>query len=195
MTGDPEVLIVDDKPDVVGTYREQLDDTYTTQTANSGQEALEKLDTAVDVMLLDRRMPEMNGDEVLERVRERELGCWVVMVTAVDPDMDMVTLDFDEYLVKPVSGAQLNDAVERMLKRDRLDEQIQQIVELGSKLATLEAKLNYEQLQQSERYTELREEFGQLRDSVELTERDDDPYLEATVENIDALLPDGAKRF
>jgi DNA-binding response OmpR family regulator len=131
----------------------------------------------------------MNGDAVLERIRERELDCWVVMVTAVDPDMEMVTLAFDEYLIKPVSGEQLNAAVERMLKRDQLDGQIQHIVEIGSKLATLEAKLDYEQLQQSKHYTELRAEFSQLREEIELTEREDDPYLEATVENIDALLP------
>lgn len=189
MTGDPGVLLVDDEPDVVSTYREQLDDTYTVRAANSGEQALERLDASVDVVLLDRRMPGMNGDAVLERIRERELDCWVVMVTAVDPDMEMVTLAFDEYLTKPVSGEQLNAAVERMLKRDQLDEQIQQIVEIGSKLATLEAKLDYEQLQQSKHYTELRAEFSQLREEIELTEREDDPYLEATVENIDALLP------
>jgi hypothetical protein len=76
-----------------------------------------------------------------------------------------------------------------MLTRDRLDEQIQEIVDAGSRLATLEAKLDYEQLQESERYGQLREEFERLRAKIELTEHEDDPYLEATVENIDALLP------
>jgi DNA-binding response OmpR family regulator len=189
MTGDSVVLLVDDEPDIVATYQEQLNETYTTRTAYSGEEALDELDETVNVILLDRRMPGMTGDELLKRIREQKLDCWVVMVTAVEPDVDIVALEFDEYLIKPVSASQLNDAVERMLAREQLDEHIQQIVEIGSKLATLEAKLDYEQLQESDQYRHLREEFSQLREELEHTEHNDDPYLEATIENIDALLP------
>lgn len=189
MTGDSVVLLVDDQPDIVATYQEQLNETYTIQTAYSGEEALDELDETVDVILLDRRMPGMTGDELLERIRKQNFGCWVVMVTAVEPDVDIVALEFDEYLIKPVSASQLNDAVERMLAREQLDAHIEQIVEIGSKLATLEAKLDYEQLQESDQYRHLREEFDQLREEIEFTEHKDDPYLEATVENIDALLP------
>jgi DNA-binding response OmpR family regulator len=189
MTGDAAILLVDDEPDVVATYQSHLSGEYATRTAHSGEEALEKLDETIDVVLLDRRMPGMTGDELLEHIRERAVDCWVVMVTAVDPDLDIIALEFDEYLTKPVSGSQLKETVERMLTRDRLDEQIQEIVDVGSRLATLEAKLDYEQLQESERYGQLREEFERLRAKIELTEHEDDPYLEATVENIDALLP------
>lgn len=189
MTGDSVVLLVDDEPDIVAAYQEQLREAYTTRSAFSGEEALEELDESVDVVLLDRRMPGMSGDELLEQIRDREFDCWVVMVTAVEPDLDIVALEFDEYLTKPVSDSQLNDVVERMLAREQLDTQIQQIVEMGSKLATLEAKLDYEQLQESDHYGELREEFNDLREEIEVTEYEDDPYLEATVENIDALLP------
>ncbi|WP_436903008.1 response regulator [Halovenus halobia] len=189
MTGDSVVLLVDDDPEIVESYQEQLNETYTTRTAFSGEEALDELDETVNVVLLDRRMPGMTGDELLELIRDRGLNCWVVMVTAVEPDLDIVALEFDEYLIKPVSSSQLNDVVERMLTREELDAQIQQIVEIGSKLATLEAKLDYDQLQESNHYRELREEFSQLREEIEVTEYEDDPYLEATVENIDALLP------
>jgi DNA-binding response OmpR family regulator len=183
------VLLIDDEPDIVATYQEQLSKTYTTRTAYSGEEALDELDETVDVILLDRRMPGMSGDEVLEQIRKQNLDCWVVMVTAVEPGVDIVALEFDEYLIKPVSASQLNDAVERMLAREQLDAHIEQTVEIGSKLATLEAKLDYEQLQESDQYRHLREEFSRLREELELTERNDDPYLEATIENIDALLP------
>ncbi|MXR50742.1 response regulator [Halovenus sp. WSH3] len=186
---DSGILIVDDEPEVVDTYRQHLADTYTVRTAQSGEEALALLDDTIDIVLLDRRMPGMSGDEVLERVRERSIDCRVVMVTAVDPDIDIVTMEFDEYLVKPVSGDDLRETVERLRRRTQLDAQIQRIVELGSKLATLEAKLEYEQLEQSERYDELREEFNRLREDTKLDDIDD-PYLEATVENIEALLPD-----
>lgn len=190
MTGDSGVLIVDDEPEVVETYRKHLADSYSVRTAQSGEAALDALGEWVDVVLLDRRMPGMHGDEVLERIHECDVDCRVVMVTAVDPDLDIVTMAFDEYLVKPVSGDQLRETIDRLLRREQLDEQIQRIVEVGSKLATLEAKLGYEQLDRSDRYAELREEFHQLREETTLGDVDEDPYLEATVENIDALLPE-----
>ncbi|WP_336326229.1 response regulator transcription factor [Halovenus sp. HT40] len=190
MTGDSGVLIVDDEPEVVETYRKHLADSYSVRTVQSGEAALDALGEWVDVVLLDRRMPGMHGDEVLERIHERGVDCRVVMVTAVDPDLDIVTMAFDEYLVKPVSGDQLRETIDRLLRREQLDAQIQRIVEVGSKLATLEAKLGYEQLERSDRYAELREEFDQLREETTLGDVNEDPYLEATVENIDALLPE-----
>jgi len=78
------------------------------RTAYSGEEALEKVDEDVDIVLLDRLLPDLPdlpGDEVLERVRERGLDCRVVMVTAVDPDFDIVELPVDEYIHKPVGTA------------------------------------------------------------------------------------------
>jgi YesN/AraC family two-component response regulator len=97
-------------------------------------------------------------------------------------------MPFDEYLVKPVTSDQLKDVVERMLVRETLDEQVQRMFVLASKLATLESKLTYEQLDQSEEYETLRTEFDSLRSEIELPESTEDPYLEATIEKVQALL-------
>ena len=78
------------------------------RTAYGGEEALEKADEDVDLVFLDRQMPDMSGDDVLERVRERGLDCRVVMVTAVDPDFDIVEMPFDDYLTKPVMRDDVN---------------------------------------------------------------------------------------
>jgi len=189
MTGETGVLIVDDEPEVVKMYREGLIDSYDVRTAQSGEAALDILDERIDVVLLDRRMPGLSGDEVLKRIRARDIECRVVMVTAIDPDLDIITMDFDEYLVKPVREAQLREVIERLLKRDRLDTQIQQMIEVGSKLATLEAKLSCDQLTESDRYAELHEQFQHLKEVAELDDFDEDPYLEAAIENIEALIP------
>lgn len=188
MTEDATVLIVDDEEEVANTYSEALDGQYAVHTTYSGEQALETMDSTVDVVLLDRRMPGMSGDEVLEQMRTRDYDCRVVMVTAVEPDSDIIAMEFDEYLVKPVTATQLRDVVERMLAREKLDEQIRRIMTTGSRLATLEAKLDYEQLQDSEEYATLRDEFHELREKTELDDDSDDPYLEATIENIEALL-------
>jgi DNA-binding response OmpR family regulator len=111
-----------------------------------------------------------------------------VMVTAVEPTLDIVEMPFDEYLVKPVTGDQLIDVVERMLVRETLEAQVQRMFVLASKMATLESKLTYEQLDQSDEYETLRAEFDSLRSDVELPDSTDDPYLEATIEKVQALL-------
>lgn len=187
MNATPTVLVVEDEEDVADTYASVLSTEYDVETAYAGQEALSVLDDGVDVVLLDRRMPEMSGDEVLVRLRERDLDCRVVMVTAVDPDVDVVAMEFDDYLVKPVQADQLTAAVERMLARNEQDERIQEMFAIASKLATLEGKMGYEDLQHSEEYAELRDEFERMREEIEMPETDD-PYLTATIEKMEALL-------
>jgi CheY-like chemotaxis protein len=188
MTGDHTVLVVDDEQEITETYSELLDDRYTVEVANSGEQALEILSEGIDVVLLDRRMPGMSGDELLEAIRAEGFDCRVVMITAVDPDTNIIGMEFDEYLVKPVSEQQLHEVVDRMLTRDHLDQQIQRMVSVASRLATLESKLDYEQLERSDEYESLRAEFDTLRAEVTLPEETDDEYVHATIEKLDALL-------
>lgn len=188
MTGDHTVLVVDDEQEITETYSKLLDDRYTVEVANSGEQALEVLSEEIDVALLDRRMPGMSGDELLEEIRARGVDCRVVMITAVDPDTNIIGMEFDEYLVKPVSEQKLHEIVDQMLTRDHLDQQIQRMVSVASRLATLEAKLDYEQLERSDEYDRLRSEFDTLRAEVTLPEETEDEYVHATIEKLDALL-------
>lgn len=90
---DPVVLVVDDEEDLANLYSQWLSDDYAVRTAYNGEQALERLDETVDVVLLDRRMPGLSGDDALNRIREREYDCRVAMVTAVDPDTISSSLD------------------------------------------------------------------------------------------------------
>jgi len=188
MAVDPSVLIVDDERPVADSYSDHLEEGYDITVTYSGQAALERIDPGTDVVLLDRRVPDISGDEVLREIRDRGIDCRIVMVTAVKPDVEIVEMEFDEYLVKPVTGDQLRGVVDRMVSRKSLDERIQRIFALASKLATLESKLTHEQLQKSDEYAELRTEFDRLRDRTDLPEVEEDPYFEAAVENVEALL-------
>ncbi|WP_134671557.1 response regulator [Halorussus marinus] len=172
------VLVVDDEQDVADLYAMWLQDDYHVQNAYQGQEALDILDESVDVVLLDRRMPGQSGDEVLERIRERELNCRVVMVTAVKPDFDILEMGFDDYLVKPVSADELHETVSTMLARVDYDSKLQEYYSLVSKKAVLEAEKDEQALEANDEYVELRENVDQLREEVdasrdELTDHDD----------------------
>ncbi|MEF8782473.1 MAG: response regulator [Haloarculaceae archaeon] len=186
--GETTVLVVEDEQGLRETYRAALESEYEVRTASDGEAALETVDDAVDIVFLDRRMPGLSGDEVLHEVRDRGVDCRVVMVTAVDPDTDLLQMDFDEYLVKPVETDRLRGAVERMLARDAMEDQVRKMFAVASKLATLESKLEISQQQRSERHQQLLEEFYALRDEVDLPSPEDDYYSESTLEKLQALL-------
>jgi DNA-binding response OmpR family regulator len=167
MTGEQTILVVDDERDIADLYTTWLEMDHEVRTAYGGEEALEKVDTGVDIVFLDRQMPDYAGDEVLEIVRERGLNCRVVMVTAVDPDFDIVDMRFDDYLTKPVMREDLDDAVETMRERDGYDETLQEYFALTSKKATLEAEKTPSELQENVEYQEMVERVEKLEDEAD----------------------------
>jgi len=108
------VLVVDDEPDIAESYGQWLRDDHDVRVTTSGEDALDRLDGTVDVVLLDRRMPGLSGAEVLEEIADRDVDPGVVLVTAVDPGFEIVELDFDNYLPKPVTPDDIVEAVEEL---------------------------------------------------------------------------------
>jgi len=171
MTGSerPVVLIVEDEPDVAETYKLWLTDEYDVRMAEDGDEGLAQLDERVDVVLLDRMMPGLSGDEVLERIRERGLDCRVAMVTAVEPDFDILEMGFDAYLCKPVRSEQLHDTVSNLLERSTYDDLLQEYYALVEKRATLEATKSSAELTDNEEYHRLQDRVEELGDDLSET--------------------------
>jgi DNA-binding response OmpR family regulator len=142
VSGHPTVLVVDDERDIADTYAAMLGESYDVRVAYGGEAALDAIDDDVDAVLLDRRMPDVSGDVVLERVREAGYGCKVIMVTAIDPDLDILAMDFDDYLSKPIKRDTLVQAVDQQLDfihdpNRKLDE----FFKLVSTLEVLEERL------------------------------------------------------
>ena len=166
---EPVVLIVEDEPDVAETYRLWLETEYEVRTAQNGDAGLEELDSDVDVVLLDRMMPGLSGDEVLEHIREDDLECRVAMVTAVEPDFDILEMGFDAYLSKPIKSDQLEETVENLLERSEYDSLLQEYYSLVEKQATLEATKSRAELAESEEYEKLTSRIGDLRGDLSET--------------------------
>jgi DNA-binding response OmpR family regulator len=163
------ILIVDDEPSITDLYALRLEDEYEVRTAYSGSEALQKIDGVVDVVLLDRRMPDLSGDDVLEQIRERGLDCQVAMVTAVDPDFDILDLGFDAYVVKPVSETDLFETVETLLQRAAYDDRLQNVTALMSKKAALESEKSPDKLRNNREYQRLTDRLDDLRSELDET--------------------------
>ncbi len=165
--GRPTVLIVEDETDLTDAYAAYLSGEYDVKTAYSASEAMERLDDGVAVTLLDRRLPDGSGDEILERINERHPGCRVALVTAVAPDFDILDMDFDDYIVKPVGRSELRDTVERMLTRSEFQGLVREYFALLSKYATLKTHKTEAELERSTEFVRLEAQIERRRNELD----------------------------
>ena len=113
---EPRVLMIDDEKQVADAYALRLEDVADVTVAYGGEEGLTVVEEGrpPDVVLLDRHMPGLSGDEVLAELRDRELTTRVIMVTAIDPDLGVVEMPFDDYLSKLVDGRMQIRPIDRL---------------------------------------------------------------------------------
>ena len=162
----PTVLVVEDEEALIELYLRWLDDDYEVLTAEGGAEALRVVDHAggdVDVVLLDRLMPGMSGDDVLPELRDRVDDCKVAMVTAVEPDFDVLTMGFDDYLMKPIDRDELLRTIDRLLSRSAFAELEQELYALVSKQAAVRSAKPDEELREHGEFLELESRIADLR--------------------------------
>ncbi|MDD5347884.1 MAG: response regulator [Candidatus Omnitrophica bacterium] len=104
MAGRPAVLVVDDET-VIREYFERSLSDYRVMTAASGEEALDQIRSQrPDIVLLDIRMPGMDGIETLKKIKEFDQGIVVVILSAfTDPAISIEAARFGAYasLAKP----------------------------------------------------------------------------------------------
>ena len=182
MGGDgASVLVVEDEDALAKLFANVLSEEYDVSRAANGAEALSKLDEDVDVVVLDRRMPDISGDQALDEINARSLDCRVAMVTAVDPDFDVIEMGFDDYLTKPVRPDDLRSTVDRLLALDAYEEKYQ---ELSSKIV----KRNILQVEKSETELAQNDRFAQLQARIEQLERELEE-MQSEAEFDERLLP------
>lgn len=185
----PEILVVEDESSLASLYETWLGEEYEIHRATNGEEALDLVDDTIDVVLLDRRLPEMSGDELLGRIREKDLDCQVAMVTAVAPDFDILRLDIDEYVQKPVDEEKLKSVVSQLYRRKSIEEAISGFLQLVTKKDVLESEKSGDELEDHPEYKSLKSELvGRRRqiDSLlsELAESGIDAGQESRLEEI-----------
>jgi DNA-binding response OmpR family regulator len=158
----PTVLVVEDNERLRELYGRWLSETHRVVTARSATEALDVFDDLIDLVLLDRRMPDASGDGVLAEMRGFEADVRIAMVTAVEPTDDVVDLGFDEYLCKPVDAETLRDLVARLVQRAEFGTRVNRQFVVARKIALLEKYMTDAELEASEAYEELRREYDDL---------------------------------
>ena len=121
MAGKYKLLVVDDEESLRTILRDELSHrNYEVKDAESGATALEIMKAEhQDIVLLDVRMPEMDGLEVLRRIRKDNLARKVVMLTAVDElkiARDSLKSGANDFMTKPFQFQALFACLERVLQ-------------------------------------------------------------------------------
>ena len=121
-----KVLIVDDNIDLLKLIELKLtQEGYDVSVAEDGFKGLRKsIEKEPDIIILDIMMPEMDGWEFLERIRERS-NVPVLMLTAKSEDQDVIrglNMGADEYLTKPFRLNTLSARLEALLRRRKWEE-------------------------------------------------------------------------
>ncbi len=116
------ILAVDDEPDILRLITKRLElQGYQLETAADGRQAIDKMEEAdYDLVLLDVRLPKLDGLDVLSRIRERRPDAAVVMMTAYGSEQvaaEALRRGADDYITKPLDEGELTAAVSGTLKK------------------------------------------------------------------------------
>ncbi len=122
------ILIVDDEKNICLTLSQALEILEVeTDTALNGEEALTKLENKeFGLILLDLRMPGMDGMEVLRRVREIRPDIRIIILTAygtIESAVEAIKLGAVDFIQKPFSAEEIRELVSRVIDREKIDEQ------------------------------------------------------------------------
>lgn len=124
------ILVVDDEESIRIMLKRVLSGKqYEVDEAANGVEALTKLSKEkYSVILLDLRMPEMNGLQVIEKMREKDINTSIIMMSAygtVPEAVEAMKLGAIDYLVKPFDIDELIMTIERVIEQEEIKKENQ----------------------------------------------------------------------
>ncbi len=130
-----KVLIIDDELSIRVPFRMALErEGYIVETATGWYDAETLLENEYDVILLDIKMPKVNGIEVLRRIKRKWLSTSVVIMTG-DPSLitahSAISLDVVDYIKKPIQKEQLFNIVEKAVDRKNFMDKKRRIEEFN----------------------------------------------------------------
>lgn len=119
------ILIVDDETKMRTLLSMMLERKgYQTDQAADGKDALKKLtDSVYDLVISDIKMPEMDGKQLIKKMRQQDIATPVIFITAfatVDSAVEMMQQGAADYVTKPFAESKIQITVERALTLSRL---------------------------------------------------------------------------
>ncbi|EDP60103.1 sigma-54 dependent transcriptional regulator [Vibrio sp. AND4] len=128
----PRVLLVEDSTSLAILYKQYVkDEPYDIFHVETGREAIQFIDRdKPQLIILDLKLPDMSGEEVLDWINEREIPTSVIIATAhgsVDLAVNLIQKGADDFLEKPINADRLKTSVALHLKRAKLESLVENI--------------------------------------------------------------------
>lgn len=137
------ILIIDDDPLIRKTLSSHLlKGDYEIVAAEDGEEGLQQYaEFMPDLVILDIRLPDMDGLEVLSKIREKNKNAHIIIMTAYDDmktTVEAIKLGAFEYLVKPLDYVELDLTVNKAFQMQSLEDKVSYLVEEQQKEYTID---------------------------------------------------------
>jgi DNA-binding NtrC family response regulator len=137
------ILVIDDDPLIRKTLSSHLaKDKFEVFMAEEGGEGLEKYEQCLpDLVILDIRLPDMDGLEALRLIKEKNKNACIIIMTAYDDmrtTVDAIKLGAFEYLVKPLDQIELDLTIEKAFQVQNLEDKLSYLVEEKQKEYTID---------------------------------------------------------
>jgi len=196
MPGVPRLLVVDDDPEALRLITKRLaPEGYQIDTASDGREAIDKaVLLAYDLVLLDIRLPKVDGLGVLSEIKEKQPETSVVMMTAYGSEkiaVDALKRGADDYIIKPLEADEPVPTVRHSLEKIEMRRQMRRTAERLQEQASPE-------VEEKERLiAELRESSIKLMDQYDrllAAEEQNRAYSERLEQMVDERTEDLRKR-
>lgn len=117
-----KILIIDDEEMILEMLKRCLEaEDFLVYTANSAKKALEQLSIAPDIILLDINMPEINGFELCQAIRDH-ITCPILFLTARVTEQDAIngfSVGGDDYITKPFHMDELLARISAHIRREK----------------------------------------------------------------------------
>jgi len=118
------ILLVEDDETILASFHLILEDEgYQVDTAATGRRALERAEKGkYGLVILDIKLPDMRGIEVARKIRERDDGINMVIMTGhpeLAESIDTIDIGIDEILLKPINVDELLRVIKDALEQDR----------------------------------------------------------------------------
>lgn len=149
-------IVVEDDDGLRQLYRLYLEDQYAVRAVGSGDAALDCA-TAVgpDIVLLDRDLPDMSGDEIARELRAAGVEAPISMVTGTPPDSTVAELPIQDYVRKPLDGDDFDALLGRLRAHREAPPAISALFAMLTRRARLESALDADELTDSDSFRKL----------------------------------------
>ena len=189
---DATVLLIEADSEAVAEYADWLEG-YAVRTAADGERALDALDGDVDVVLLDGDLADPPAEELLGRIRARRPDCQIGLLSGVSVSDDVLRLDIDEYVPRPLDRDELRETVARLVDHGAVEGTVETYLSLVARRRRIEARRDDAELATDERYRELTGEIAARRRQIDtLLAEIDDPVAGAASDAADGDAVPGA---